>query len=164
MEETPKFRELIRLLVNEQVKLVVIGGVAMALRSADYLTFDLDICYERSRENVERMCRVLAPHTPVISSAFFDTVNLLEVNTRSEIFQTALGRIDLLGRVSGLGDYEAVLRESSIVTFNNIAVSVLTLDGLIKAKEAANRPKDQLHLVTLRALKEMDDEENGAVE
>ena len=60
-----------------------------------------------------------------------------------------------------LGDYSAVLSLSSPIDLGGTIVQTLTLNGLIKAKEAANRPKDQAHLITLRALKQMEDEENS---
>ena len=65
----------------------------------------------------------------------------------------------MIGEISGLGDYYQLLEYSEPIEVKNFVVQVLTLDGLIKAKEAANRPKDQLHLITLRALKRMEDEE-----
>lgn len=46
------------------------------------------------------------------------------------------------------------------VEMEGFTLQVLTLEGLIKAKETAGRPKDEVHLKTLRALKEMEDEEN----
>ena len=63
-----------------------------------------------------------------------------------------------MGEVPGLGDYAAVLQFATPVEMEGFTLQVLTLEGLIKAKEIANRPKDQAHLVTLRALKEMEDE------
>jgi hypothetical protein len=56
---------------------------------------------------------------------------------------------------SGLGDYEQVCANSTLIKVDTVIVNVLTVDGLIKAKAAANREKDKPHLVELRALKEM---------
>jgi hypothetical protein len=150
-----------RLLAQHQVSMVVIGGVAMIVRSADYLTFDLDICYDRSPENIERLCQALALHCPTIRSAFTDTLDLLATNAKSENFVTDFGKVDLFGEVAGLGDCATVLQFATPEEVDDFTVQVLTLEGLIKAKEAANRPKDQPHLITLRALKEMEDEDKG---
>jgi hypothetical protein len=70
-----------------------------------------------------------------------------------------LGDIVLIGEISGLGDYHQLLQHSEPIEVETVVVQALTLDGLIKAKEAANRAKDQVHLITLRALKKMEDEE-----
>lgn len=155
MTENLDFITLIRILVKAQVKIVVIGGVAITLRAGYTGTLDLDLCFERSPENVELLCRTLAPYCPAIRSAFTDTISLLSSNPLGEKFSTTFGDVDLLGEVSGLGDYEQVLADSTPIAVDNVVVSVLTVDGLIKAKEAANREKDKPHLVELRALKEM---------
>jgi hypothetical protein len=157
MDDQPNFENLLGLLVKHQVAIAVVGAVAMNLRMADNVTLDLDICYERSQENCERLCRALAPHCSLIRSAFMDMVNLLMANARSEVLQTDFGKLDLLGEVAGLGDYAAVRQFATPVPLGDLQVEALTLDGLIKAKEAANRPKDQQHLITLRALKEMEE-------
>jgi hypothetical protein len=47
VSEEPQFRALIRRLASNQVAFVAVGGIAMILRAADYVTFDLDVCYER---------------------------------------------------------------------------------------------------------------------
>ncbi|MBI4631916.1 MAG: hypothetical protein HY740_09440 [Chloroflexi bacterium] len=159
MNETLNYESLLRLLTENKVKMIVIGAVAMNLRATDNVTYDLDICFERSTENIERLCRALAPHCPAIRSAFIDMMDFLKTNPVGEKFSTDFGDIDLLGEVPGLGDYQATLQFASIVQLEDFSVQALTLDGLIKAKEAANRPKDQLHLITLRALKKMEDEE-----
>jgi hypothetical protein len=139
--------------------MVVIGGVAMTLRGADYVTLDLDLCFDRSPDNIQLLCRTLAPICPTIRSAFIDTVNFLVANLKGEKFSTDLGDIDLLGEVSGLGDYAAVAAIASPVALRDFSVQALTLEGLIRAKEAANRDRDKPHLIALRALKQMEDEE-----
>ncbi|MEK7807623.1 MAG: hypothetical protein AAB571_01005 [Chloroflexota bacterium] len=159
MDTQPRYTELLKLLANANVNMVVVGGVAMVLRASDAYTYDVDICFERTPQNAERLCRALAPYCQPIRSAFFDVVNLLTTITKGEKFKTDLGDIDLIGEISGLGDYHQLLEYSEPIEVENFVVQVLTLDGLIKAKEAANRPKDQLHLITLRALKKMEDEE-----
>ena len=75
-------------------------------------------------------------------------------------FTTTIGDIDLLGEVSGVGDYEQVRKNSEVKELFGISVNVLTVEGLIKAKRAAGRPKDLLILPELEALKEvLSDEE-----
>ena len=68
---------------------------------------------------------------------------------------TSIGDIDLLGEVAGIGDYEAVKKESISDTLYGCEVRILTLEGLIKAKRAAGRTKDLLVLPELEALQEL---------
>ena len=162
MNDMPNYRKILRLLVEKNVETVVIGAVAMIFRSSTYATEDIDICYKQSTENAERICRALAPVCPAIRSAITDTMDLLATNPRGGNFKTDLGDIDLLVEVVGLGNYDTVSQYATLVTLEDITVQALTLDGLIKAKEAAGRSKDLVHLITLRALKEIEDKEADA--
>jgi NADPH-dependent curcumin reductase CurA len=159
MNERISYVDLLRVLVEAQVEMVVVGGVAMVMRTVVSSTFDIDVCYRKSTDNIEKICRALAPYCPAIKSAFSDVMDLLANNERSESFVTDFGRIDLMGKVSGLGDYDDVYENSTPAPVKDFMVQTLTIDGLIKAKEAANRPKDQPHLEMLRTLKKMEDEE-----
>ena len=164
MSDKPNYEHLLRLLADAEVNIIVIGAVAMNMRDADFVTQDLDVCYQQSPQNAERICRALGPICQTIRSAFTDTIDLLATNPRGGNFKTDLGDIDLLVEVAGLGNYEAVSQCATLVTLEDITMQALTLDGLIKAKEAAGRSKDLVHLITLRALKEMEDKEADAEE
>jgi hypothetical protein len=132
------------------VDFVIIGGVAMVLRGSTRVTVDLDICYERSQANLERLASALAPHHPRLRGAPPELPFLWDGRTlRSGLnftLTTELGDLDLLGEVPGLGGFEAVLAGSSVVTLNGKEIRVLGLDALERSKRAAGRAKDLLDL------------------
>jgi hypothetical protein len=66
---TPDFRTLVEALTNEAAGFVVVGDVALVLQGAPRTTADLDVCYRRSDENLERMARALAPLKPYLRGA-----------------------------------------------------------------------------------------------
>ena len=146
-----------------QVEFVVIGGVAITAHGSAYLTFDLDLCYARTRENAKRIATALAPHNPRPRDFpkdlpfIWDEQTLLQGTNFTLV--TDLGNIDLLGEVSGLGNYEAVRAYSAIMPLFGFDCQVLSLDGLIIAKRAAGRTKDLLVLPELEALKEVKEDE-----
>ena len=72
--------------------------------------------------------------------------------------KTDLGDIDLLGEVAGIGTFEQALASSILVQLFGIECAVLSLEALIKAKRAADRPKDHLILPELEALLEANDD------
>jgi len=39
----------LRLLTQHQVEFVIVGGVAISAHGSSYLTYDLDVCYARTR-------------------------------------------------------------------------------------------------------------------
>ena len=56
-----QFEVLLSALFKERVSFVVIGGIAATLHGSARLTNDLDIAYQRSPENIERLATALAP-------------------------------------------------------------------------------------------------------
>jgi len=67
---------------------------------------------------------------------------------------TTLGDIDLLATVMGIGRFREVDALAEAMTFERFSVRVLTVDGLILAKTAANRPKDVPGLIELEAIRQ----------
>jgi hypothetical protein len=155
--------EAIKTLAQNNVAFVIIGGVAITSHGSSYITKDLDFCYKRTRENLQNIVSALSPFNPKPRDFpenlpyIFDESTLL--NATNFTFQTDIGDIDLLGEVAGVGNYEAVENESVIMELFDFDVKVLSLNGLIKAKRAAGRPKDLLVLPELEALKELLEEE-----
>ena len=153
----PEF--ILRQLANSEVEFVIIGGVAAAAQGSVRPTYDLDLCYRRTPENLERLAGALAPLHPRLREApeylpFQWDARTLEGGLNFTL-QTDAGAVDLLGEVAGLGSYEQVLASTEEVELYGMSVHVLTLEGLIAAKRAAGRPRDLEHLLELEALLEL---------
>jgi len=148
-------------LAEAGVRFVVIGGVAMYARGSAHLTRDLDICYERSTQNLERITQALAPYHPRLRGAPPGLPFVLDVRTLSNgmnfTLDTDLGELDLLGEVAGLGQYQNVVRSASSIIVGGTACDTLSLRGLIQAKRAAARPRDLEAVVELEALAELEE-------
>ena len=56
--------QTLRLLTQHQIEFVIVGGVAISAHGSSYLTFDLDVCYARTRDNPKRLAAALAPCHP----------------------------------------------------------------------------------------------------
>jgi hypothetical protein len=46
------------------VRFIIVGGVAAVAHGSARLTAELDIVYERSHDNLERLSEALAPYSP----------------------------------------------------------------------------------------------------
>ena len=68
---------------------------------------------------------------------------------------TDLGDIDLLGHLSGLGEFPVVALDAVSMPLFGGECRVASLDSLIRSKRAAGRSKDLNVLPELEALKEM---------
>ena len=51
---------ILRALVDQDVRFVVIGGIAGALHGSTTLTADVDVLYDRDSENLDRLAAALA--------------------------------------------------------------------------------------------------------
>jgi hypothetical protein len=69
-------------------------------------------------------------------------------------FATAIGDLDLLGEVRGVGVFDDCLKDSVTIEVFGHPFSVLSLKKLIDAKRAAGRSKDLMALPELEALLE----------
>ena len=141
------------------VEFVIVGGVAMNLHGSAHATFDLDVCYARSRENLRRIVSALGPHHPRPRSLPESLPFIWDEQTLNAganfTLTTDLGDIDLLGEVAGVGGYREAAAASVAVPLYGIECRVLSLDTLIASKRAAGRMKDLLSLPELEALREV---------
>ena len=144
--------------MTHDVRFVVIGGVALILHGSSYVTEDIDLAYERTRENAERIAAALKPFRPRPRGFPTDLPFIFDAQTvvSGQIFtlQTSVGAVDLLGEVPGVGTFTEAWAQSEAVTDDGMTFRVLSIDGLIAAKRTANRPKDQPGLLELEALKQ----------
>jgi len=151
-------RDIFGALTDANVRFVVIGGVALTLHGSSYVTQDIDLAYERTRENAKRMAAALARFSPRPRGFpsdvpfIFDEQTLLGVEILT--LETSAGDLDLLATVAGLGGFAEVDAAAQTMTFEGRAVRVLSVEGLIAAKTAAGREKDQPGLIELEALRE----------
>lgn len=144
-------------LASARVEFVVIGGVAAAVHGSTSVTIDLDICYARSKPNIDRLVRLLSgwhayprgvePGLPFILDA--RTLWAAPILT----LVTDEGALDCLDQVAGVGAWSAVRQASRRVRWDDLVFRVLTLDALIAAKRAAGRPKDRLAVIELEAIR-----------
>jgi len=154
------FQGCLRVLSNARVRFVVIGGAAASAHGLPHLTYDLDICYDRSRDNIERLASALEPLHPRLRGVvnhlpfFLDAATI--ANGMNFTLTTDLGDIDLLGEVSGIGGYKEVRTLSVTLVLFGLECAVLSLDGLIQSKRAIGRTKDLLTLPEIEALREID--------
>lgn len=154
-----KIEQAVQGLSANQVEFVIIGGIAISFRSSGYITRDFDICYLRTSANLKRLATALAPFKPRFrdfpENLPFIWDNRILQNGTNFTLKTNIGDIDLLGEVSGLGNYAEVEKVSTVENLYNCTVKILSVDGLIAAKRAAGRTKDLLVLPELEALREV---------
>jgi len=156
---------LLQRLAQGGVAFVIVGGYAGVVHGCTILTQDIDICCNFRAKNLLALQAALADlhpvhrMTPVRKPLELTAENAGEF--RDLCLDTDLGHLDCLSTIQGLGDYDAANRVSQTVESDGIRFRVLTIDALILAKEAMNRPRDREAVRQLRAIKELEDEGGG---
>ena len=152
------FNALLRLLTENQVEFIIVGGAAATAHGSARLTLDLDIVYERSRENIVRIVNSLAPIQPYLRGAppglpFDWSTETIEKGLNFTLI-TKLGALDLLGEVVGGGGYQQLFPETIKVEIDGIECLCLNLPRLIEVKRAAGRPKDLEVIAELEQIRD----------
>lgn len=159
---TPRFNDLLGVLDRAGVEFILVGGLAATLHGSSRTTYDVDIVYSRTRDNMHRLSEALAVHAPYLRGAPAGLPFILDPATIERglnfTLTTRLGDLDILGEIAGGGTYESLLDSTLLVELFGRPCRVLTLEGLIRSKRAAGRPKDFEAIAELQALAEARDD------
>ncbi|MGH3273882.1 MAG: hypothetical protein ACRDNZ_06085 [Streptosporangiaceae bacterium] len=151
---------LLDVLHRHDVRYVLIGGLAAALRGSAAPTFDVDITPAADTGNLARLsaaltdldARIRVDGMPEGISFSHDAVSLARMMMLNLV--TRFGDLDVAFHPAGPGDYSQWETGASSVTVLGVPVQVASLDDIIRSKEAAGRGKDRLVLPMLRALQQ----------
>jgi hypothetical protein len=58
------FETALKVLSEAKVRFIVVGAYAAVAHGSSQVTRDLDICYERTAENMQKLAAALAPYHP----------------------------------------------------------------------------------------------------
>lgn len=149
----------LRALVGHGVRFIVIGGIAGRAWGSPTITNDLDICYERSRQNHRALAAALRELKATLRGAPDGLPFILDERTiamgDSFTFETVAGSLDCLGTPSGTAGYADLVKNAKEIDLDDdLRVAVCSLDDLIRMKTAAARPKDRIEVEILAAVKE----------
>lgn len=153
-----ELNRLLQRLCDAEIDFVIVGGFAAMLHGSALLTRDLDVCAGLTAANVSKLrdtFRDLNPthrFTPQRLS-FLDNPDP-GVSLKNLYLQTELGPIDILGAITGIGDFDQVRAGSIEIELFGRKCRVISVEALIKAKEALGREKDKLAAKELRAILE----------
>ena len=151
------FKALLRILSEAGVECIIIGGVAAAVHGAARATFDLDIVYRRTPENVRRLVLALTPYHPYLRGAPPGLPFRWDVATIQHglnfTLTTDIADLDVLGEIVGGGGYDALLPSTVVIRAFGVDCRLLNLDRLIEVKRAAGRPKDFEAIAELETIR-----------
>lgn len=145
-------------LTEQGVRFVVIGGIAARLLGSPTVTRDLNVCYSRDPQNLERLAGVLRRLNARLRGAPASVPFRLDAKTLERgdhfTFVTDAGDLDILGTPSGSAGYDQLAPNAAYVDLDGVRVLVADVNDLIAMKRASGRPKDLIELEVLGALRD----------
>lgn len=158
---TKDFLSLLTRLNKEEVKFVIIGGFAGVVHGCTLVTQDIDICCEFTAENLLLLQKAVADLNPLhrmtTGRVKLDLTKENCTDYKNLYLDTDLGQLDCVSFVDGIGDFEKVAKFSRVIEAEQLKFCVLTIDALIEAKKAMNRPRDTEAIIQLEAAKKLKD-------
>ncbi|NLW84090.1 MAG: hypothetical protein GXY41_06780 [Phycisphaerae bacterium] len=147
-----RLQDVFKSFQRNEVKYMVIGGVASVLYGVPRVTFDLDILIEASADNAKKLLKALV-------EAGFGTATLTDpddvVSHEITVFNDKV-RIDVQTSTPGITFNDAWLRRETI-NYQGQDFFILCKEDLIASKRACKRAVD---LEDVRLLEKLD-EKNG---
>ena len=150
--------QLLQRLCDADIEFVIVGGFAATLHGSSLVTRDLDVCAVLSSDNVEKLRNVLRDLRPAhrFTSQKLSFLDIPDpgVPMLNLYLSTEMGPVDILGSIMGVGEFEPVRAGAIEVELFGRRCHVISLDDLIRAKEALGREKDLLAVKELKAIRE----------
>lgn len=146
-----------RALLKNEVKFIMIGGVATNLHGFHRTTDDIDIWIKDSLENRQNLRKAFKDY----GLGDFKNLESIEFIPGWTDFHLDNGlRMDIMTSVKGLKEFgfDNCYKYSSIATIYELEVPFLHINQLIESKKAANRPKDQIDIIELENIKKLREE------
>jgi len=147
---------LINILVSHSVEFIIIGGIAGILHGVSRPTYDVDVLYRRTPENLRKIADALAPYKPYLRDMPEGLPFVFDFDTlyRGLNFTlvTTEGPIDFLGSVPGAQNYDDLLPDALMMEICGQKIQVANLERLIEMKRLAGRPRDFEFIAMLNRL------------
>jgi len=131
-------KEFLSLLVEHEVKFMLVGAYAVAVHGYARNTEDIDFWIDRDEANAVRVLNVLSEFG--FGDIGFTSADLLDPKAVLQMGR-APNRIDLLTFLTGV-DFASCYANRFECEFEGLPIAVIGLDDLLRNKRATARPKD----------------------
>jgi hypothetical protein len=151
-------RSILDALNRHEVRFVLIGGLASIHWGSPFPTEDMDITPERSRQNLDRLSAALSELDAKVRTSTeahglpfaHDGASLGNAGVWN--LTTEWGDLDISFMPNGTEGYPDLIRDADTAQVYGVEIRIASLADIIRSKQAANRPKDQRVLPTLREI------------
>lgn len=149
---------ILRVLIEHDVRFVVIGGFAALAHGSPFPTEDLDVTPDPQPDNLARLSAALTALEARVRTAEDDAGLPFAHDAHSVAaasswnLVTRHGDLDVALRPDGTTGYPDLVRDAVVVEVFGATIRLASLADVVRSKQAANRPKDQRVLPVLREI------------
>lgn len=140
------YKEMLQILLNNEVKFLIVGAYAMGAHGYPRATGDFDIWVEVSAENSKKIYKSLsefgAPLSDITEKTFAEEGIFFQIGV-------APRRIDITTHIDGVIFKEAYQTKETI-EIEGLQTPFISKENLIKNKQSTGRKKDKLDADNLK--------------
>jgi hypothetical protein len=168
LEETVFYQEIIEGLFRENIRYLIVGGLAVNLHGVPRTTLDLDLILATDADNIQKFC-ILLQSLGYVTRLPLDPRKLADENTVKEWIDTKHMKafsfyhgtenrkvIDIV-----LGhpfDFTEAFERKTVLHIGETELYVLSLEDLMAMKQNTGRPKDTSDAELLSQVKQIREE------
>lgn len=150
-------KTLLKNLLENEIDFVLIGGFAAVVHGSTLVTQDLDICAAITDEQIEKLRKALKDINPIHRMNTKAKLSFLEhpqeIKGISNIYlKTDLGVLDILSETQPAGNFAEIKKRAIEISLFGHRCKVISIEDLIRVKEAMKRPKDLMTVEELRLV------------
>jgi len=138
MNTQSDFEELLKLLEENNVAYMIVGGYAVAFHGYPRFTKDIDIFFQCTRKNIDKLKNALSSFgfskDSLPDQIFTEEGNIIK-------FGIEPVRIDLLNKIDGVL-FENIKSRTIRGRYGEVTVSFISKEDLITNKKASGRAQD----------------------
>jgi len=156
------YEQILRELDAQEVKYLVIGGIAVNFHGVERITGDLDILISFEEDNLKKFVSAIRsvgwiPRLPVSLEDFCNPANRKRWQQEKgmKVFpifnpKKPLEHIDVM--TENYIDFTKAYQDRKLMMAREITISVISIPDLIKLKKIAGRKRDKLDILGLKQI------------
>ncbi len=148
-----------RILNANNVRYLMVGGIAIRFHGYNRTTDDVDIWIDDTLSNRQNLRKAFIE----LGYGDYASIETMQFIPGWTSFFVAGIELDIMTEMKGIENepFEACFEKASVVNIAGVKIPFLHINHLIANKKAVNRPKDQLDLIQLEKIKKIRENAKG---
>jgi len=146
---------LIRLLNETGLEYLIVGGFAVNAHGYLRASDDFDLWLHNATENLTRFRKILL-RLGMDETRVYDLVRSIARPGDTAVYRFTIEDhpVDFMLALAGVENFALARQQAFVIQLDDVAFPYLSLEDLIRAKQATGRPKDQVDTEVLLKIQE----------